>query len=175
MQAFRKITCLAFILLWGIGCTHTHILAPEEPGSYASLNERAAQQGTHVMLADGQRFSAAALQMTPDWTSWIDPASGSVMNVATSEVAAVQFNRHGRGAWEGLGLGLLSGAVTGAAIGFADGDDESGFLTSTAEEKALGGGILLGGAGGLLGLLVGAAVGSKDVYLPEPPYPASTQ
>lgn len=48
---------------------------------------------------------------------------------------------------EGLGLGLLSGVVTGAVIGFADGDDESGFFAFTAEEKALLGGILLGGAG----------------------------
>jgi hypothetical protein len=42
-----------------------------------------------------------------------------------------------RGALEGLGMGILTGAVAGALIGFASGDDgpEIVFLPLIAEEK----------------------------------------
>jgi hypothetical protein len=87
--------------------------------------------------------------------------------VATSEIGTVVIKKRGRGALEGLGIGILAGAVTGALIGFASGDDDpqTVFLPLTAEEKALEGGIVLGGAGGLLGLPIGAAVGSKDKFV----------
>ena len=164
-------SCIAFLLFCGVGCIHTQAPTLGEPGGYASLNRRAGGQDARVTLADGRLLPAAALQVTPDLTSWIDPASGAVMNVATSEVTAVQFTHRGRGALEGLGIGLLSGAAVGALAGLASGDDDPGILAFTAEEKALLGGAFFGGIGGLLGLPFGAAVGSKDVYVLEPPPP----
>ena len=157
-------SCIAFLLFCKVGCVHTQAPTLGEPGGYASLNRRAAEHDAHVTLAGGRHLPATALQVTLDLTSWIDPASGAVMNVATPEVTAVQFTRHGRGALEELGIGLLSGAAMGALVGFASGDDDPGILAFTAEEKALLGGVFFGGIGGLLGLSFGAAIGSKDVY-----------
>lgn len=63
-----------------------------------------------------------------------------------------------------MGLGLLAGALTGALAGLADGDDTETFLQLSAEEKASIGAIFLGAIGGLVGLIIGVAVGSKDIY-----------
>ncbi len=41
-------------------------------------------------------------------------------------------------------------------IGFADGDDDDGFVEFSREEKALFGGALLGAVGGVIGLVAGA-------------------
>jgi hypothetical protein len=88
-----------------------------------------------------------------------------------SEVASVTEVRRGRGALEGAGIGFLTGATIGAVIGFADGDDEcddSGgqwcILVFTATEKAILGGIFIGGIGTIVGVVFGAAMGSKFVY-----------
>ncbi len=59
---------------------------------------------------------------------------------------------------EGAGIGLLVGAATGAIIGLASGDDEPGFITWTAEQKAGVGAVLLGGVGGVIGLIAGATI-----------------
>jgi hypothetical protein len=56
---------------------------------------------------------------------------------------------------QGAGIGALVGAGSGMLIGFASGDDEPGFLAFTAGEKAALGGAVLGGAGLLLGAIVG--------------------
>jgi hypothetical protein len=87
------------------------------------------------------------------------------------QVAKVTEIRRGRGAAEGAGIGFVSGAAIGAALGFADGDDtceSSGgewcLFVFTAGEKAIMGGIVIGTIGGLVGLVVGAASGSKYVY-----------
>jgi len=62
-------------------------------------------------------------------------------------------------------IGFLGGALTGALIGFAGGSDPPGtFFPLTAEEKALSAGGIFGLLGGLVGLPVGAALGSKHVY-----------
>jgi hypothetical protein len=61
---------------------------------------------------------------------------------------------------QGFLLGGFIGAITGAAIGFSDGDDypEGGF-SLTAEEKAQAGATFLGGGGAVLGFLIGAYQG----------------
>ena len=59
------------------------------------------------------------------------------------------------------GIGLLIGALSGAFIGLASGDDPpcSGWFCwrFTAEEKAALGAVGLGGLGGVIGLIAGAA------------------
>lgn len=59
-------------------------------------------------------------------------------------------------ALKGLGVGLASGAVVGAFMGLADGDDEPGFIQFSAEEKAAMGAVAFGLIGGVAGLLIGA-------------------
>jgi hypothetical protein len=79
---------------------------------------------------------------------------------------------HLRGALEGAGIGLLSGAALGGIVGYSAGDDEecsngpeSFFcLSFTAKEKAGIGAVYAGVPGAVLGLVLGAVIGSRDVY-----------
>jgi hypothetical protein len=89
--------------------------------------------------------------------------------VSIADVARVVDKRRGRGALEGLGIGLLIGAAGGAIVGYADGDDECPpegwcILTFTAGEKALLGGMFFGGVGGLVGGVIGLVRGSRVEY-----------
>jgi hypothetical protein len=61
----------------------------------------------------------------------------------------------GTRALRGAGVGLVIGGVGGAVIGFASGDDSGGFISFTAEEKALMAGTLMGAAGAVVGTVVG--------------------
>jgi len=86
------------------------------------------------------------------------------------EVRAIEVRRPGRGAIEGLGLGLLSGAAIGAISGYIEGGDPpSGCMVFvcvplTAGEKAVVAGTVLGLSGALTGLLIGAIIGHRDRY-----------
>lgn len=77
---------------------------------------------------------------------------------------------HGRGALEGGTLGLLAGGVAGAAAGLIEGDDEPCAdeelfcYAWSAKEKAVLLGLVGAGVGSLSGLVLGAAIGSRDVY-----------
>ena len=82
--------------------------------------------------------------------------TGTVEEISVSEVKRMKFRRKGaigKGAGIGAGAGLALGLITG----FADGDDEPGWFSSTAEQKALGGSILLTPVGAAIGAVVGSA------------------
>ena len=54
------------------------------------------------------------------------------------------------------GIGAAAGLVLGIATGYADGDDEPGFMSFSAEEKATGGAILFLPLGAGIGAGIGA-------------------
>ena len=85
--------------------------------------------------------------------------TGDIVHVPLGSVTELDVSRGrrtaGSRALRGAGFGLLAGAGTGAVIGFASGDDPAGFMSFSAEEKALMAGVLLGGAGAVLGTVVG--------------------
>jgi hypothetical protein len=89
--------------------------------------------------------------------------------IAETETETVTERSHAKGALQGLGIGVLIGGGLGAAVGYAGGDDhncgESAIFCFdfTAEEKAVFAGIGGAAVGGLLGLVIGAAVGSETV------------
>jgi hypothetical protein len=62
----------------------------------------------------------------------------------------------------GLGIGLLAGAASGAAIGHSGGDDKPGWWSLTAGQKASLGGVTGGVLGALFGGLFGVAVGADE-------------
>ncbi len=67
---------------------------------------------------------------------------------------------------KGFGYGLLIGAGTGALIGLGSGDDPPRlwYPGTTAEEKAVGYGILLGLSGGLIGGVAGGIAGVDQQF-----------
>ena len=93
---------------------------------------------------------------------------------AIEQIARQEKRTRGQGLLRGGGIGLLVGAVGGAVLGFADGDDRCDpnswcFLSFSAEDKALMGAIALGGGGALIGGTVGLiAPGQRWVGLPVP-------
>ncbi|HSK19537.1 MAG TPA: hypothetical protein VK912_10360 [Longimicrobiales bacterium] len=84
---------------------------------------------------------------------------GGIVHVPMATVTELSVSRGARPAGaralRGAGFGLLIGAGSGAVIGFASGDDPGGFISFTAEEKALMAGTLMGGAGAVVGAVVG--------------------
>lgn len=159
-----RLLLLATLLL-ATGCTHQQPLRLDEVGRLARFNAQATEQIAVVTLSDGETHSARSLQVTPDLTSWIDPGSNAVMSVPTHDVADVRLRDRGKGALDGLGLGVVIGGLTGAVIGLASGDDDPDLLFAfKASEKAMVGGIGLGLLGGIVGLVVGGVAGSEEVY-----------
>ena len=62
-----------------------------------------------------------------------------------------------RGLFRGAAIGAGVGMGVGAVIGYSDGDDpDNMFISFSAEEKAVLGGVTLGAAGLVLGGIVGA-------------------
>lgn len=102
-----------------------------------------------------------------DTTQWLELRSGTgdewrQISVPTAALKSVSILRRGRGALEGLGLGLLLGLTTGAAVG--------GIWGAIAERNtspscgcpwgALG--LAFGaGSGAILGTLLGPAIGAE--------------
>ncbi|MBC2838839.1 hypothetical protein [Robiginitalea sp. SC105] len=78
------------------------------------------------------------------------------INIDPRMIKTIQIRRKGS-VGKGLWIGALSGAVLGAVGGAAGGDDEPGFFSMTAEEKALGGAIITSFPAAGLGALLGSA------------------
>ena len=128
-------------------------------------------------LADGTLVEVHAAP-TPEGYRWIvhgTPAGGWVSGtrVESTSIRSYTTVSHVGGMVEGLLLGGLGGVVVGGAVGLSRGDDtcpaESFCLFNfSAADKAVIGGIVLGGIGLVLGGLAGAVAGSRDVYRLDP-------
>ena len=119
---------------------------PLETGAVVRINSPAAS-GRYVI----ERHSGQTLTLRD--------STGSTVQIPLASVTELSVSRGrrpaGARALRGAGFGLLVGAGSGAVIGFVSGDDPDGFISLTAEEKALGMGVLLGGAGALIGTVIG--------------------
>lgn len=69
-------------------------------------------------------------------------------------IKTISFRRKGS-VGKGVWIGALSGAVVGGIAGYASGDDEPGWFSSTAEEKAVGNAIFFAFPGAGIGALFG--------------------
>jgi len=147
-----------------VGCTHNSTVRLRSSVDYALWNKRTLRKQPVVTLMDGQKHTANNLRFDPDSTSWVDPNTQRVIAVPTAEVSNVRIVSFGKGALEGLGLGLSIGALTGGLIGTTtSGDTGSGIQYSTGSRIGIAA-TGLGLIGGLIGLIIGSAKGSKDVY-----------
>ena len=91
-----------------------------------------------------------------------------VATVDRSKIVTMQVSiRQERRVLKGLRTGLLVGAASGLVLGLASGDDDNGFFEISAEEKAVVGAIILGLAGGVVGLIAGTA--QHDVWSSDAP------
>ena len=123
-------------------------------------------------MEDGQKLEARNLRIKADSISWISLDNQKTARLPAANVTEIKFVRKGKGALEGMGLGLIYGAVFGAGLGLAQGDDNEGsWFRLSAGQKAALLGITFGGAGFLAGLPIGTIAGSKDIYYLEQKLP----
>ena len=88
-------------------------------------------------------------------------SKGEPTSIPSNSIKDIKFKRTAS-AGRGAAWGGLTGFFTGGVIGLASGDEEcpqgSWFCTEvTAEEKALGGGLVLGAVGSVVGVIIGAS------------------
>jgi hypothetical protein len=170
-----RFTALLAVATVGLApaCTTTYQMGPvtaAAPPSTVARRESSGQGVTvlHGSIAGRPRHEPALIP-APAFASGGD---GPVL-LAPPDIIGYEVKQRGRGAAEGLGLGVLTGALLGGMAGAALGSDPdncvnhdhcSGF-TITAGDKAAIGATLGGLTGALVGLVVGAAVGHTDRIL----------
>jgi hypothetical protein len=164
-----SLAVLSVILLFG--CTHNHIIKKDEPKDYQTPNQLAAKYRAYVIMTKGNYKIAEKLHIAPDTTSWIDPANQQAVMVPTRDICRIIFERPGKGAAEGLGIGAVSSAFTGIVFGYIFGytrEDDEDELFHTAEDRAIVGSVVFGVYGAVLGAgigaLAGALRGSRERY-----------
>jgi hypothetical protein len=129
--------------------------------------------GTGVALVAGMKSLLAAALVAVLATAGACTHHHKLPAGSTAPASEVS---HGRGALEGAGIGVLGGALAGAVVGYAAGDDpecsNDAFLCLQfkAEDKALFGGLYVGAIGLAAGALIGGVIGSRDVYEVTPGY-----
>jgi hypothetical protein len=93
-------------------------------------------------------------------------AGPSATRMATGSVSRLQvsegFRSEGARALRGAAWGFGGGALVGATIGLASGDDEATFLAFSAEEKAVIAGVTIGAVGLVIGTVVGLAANPEQ-------------
>jgi hypothetical protein len=112
------LACAALLLS---ACATTHPLDVSDAAARQAITERAGRHVTKVTVRGEPPADARALQVSADSTRWIDPATGSVRAVPTSQVERVSFLRRDASRGGHLARGLLIGATVGAAVGAAVG------------------------------------------------------
>lgn len=156
----------SLLILSFLGCVSSRHVENNPGYGYAIVNVRSQTGKAYIRLADGKKMKAFNIYMQSDSTSWTDPGTGNIMTIATQRIYSVSFKNRGRGALEGLGIGFLVGVVWGTVAGYALGDDPPNILYDrmSAGEKSIILGVGLGLFGGVIGLPIGAAIGSREVY-----------
>jgi len=165
MNSLLSLLVLTFLIL--CGCSHVKNINPEQSNDITLLKKGIENKNISVLLNSGETKQAQKVHLSTDSISWPLPDKTTI-KIATTDVSSIIRIRHGHGAFEGAGIGLLSGALVGAMIGFIAGDDEEGLFRMSAADKAGLGAVVLGGVGVITGSVVGAIAGSQQVYEIQP-------
>jgi hypothetical protein len=124
-----------------------------------------------VTLTNGDKVKGALSDanehglMIVDWET-LD----TVASIEAERIKVLKFRPKGA-MGRGALIGAVSGATAGVIIGFADGDDEPGWFTMTAEEKAMAAGVGLALTGTFIGIIIGSLPkrmvikGNRDTYI----------
>lgn len=162
------LVCL-LLLASASACTSRHTVTHDSPApTFAEATARVAGKDAEVLTRRGEVFRWRNVELRPDSTYGIPMATGihdGQPAIPTSRISEVTVKSRSRGAWHGLGIGILAGALLGYVGGPSD-DCESLACPTTREHQAIYGAI----GGGLWGLVIGAIRGSKtviDVRIPD--------
>jgi hypothetical protein len=160
-----RIVALLVICSIFMSCTHIFLINKKSQLTESPINENSEKYEAKIILKNGQDYTGSFLNFSQDSLSW-KTSESETKSIRYSEIKSITFRKHGKGALEGLGMGLLLGGLFGAVIGYASGDDQDGeILSFTAKEKAILTAICCGGIGGVGGLFVGSLEGSTEKYV----------
>lgn len=117
---------------------------------------------TWVKSMNGSYTRACFLTEAKDSSvSIMDRKKFEIKSVNIEDINYLNFRRKGSEI-NGFFLGALTGFVIGGFAGLVSGDDEPGWFSFTAEEKA----VILGVLGTAPGAIIGGIVGSAKVKIP---------
>jgi len=126
-----------------------------------SASGRKSGQTLFILMKDGRTIEGELLAVKGDRLIIMDSSSLAGIEVQIGEALHLQVRKKSK-FFQGLGIGLLSGAAAGALIGLLSGDDEGGWFSMTAGEKALAGALGLGILGAPIGGIAGAIAGIDE-------------
>jgi len=127
-----------------------------------SENLYAKKKGSKLIVQkiDGQHAIGELIAVKENSLLLLDSESGADVSVDIREIKLIEIVKKSKSlAWGGIGL--VSGAVIGALIGYVEGDDPPGYVL-TAKDKALGYGFYIGLSGAILGGIIGALAGKDE-------------
>jgi hypothetical protein len=127
----------------------------------SAAKEKAKGAEVLVQKKDGQRVKAELLAIKDGRLILMDSSTLSEVTFAVDDIRSIRVFKKAK-VLKGLGLGSLSGGVLGSGLGVLSGDDEPGFFSFTAGEKALIFGAGLAVMGGVIGGISGAIAGTDE-------------
>lgn len=163
MQKFVFVL-ITVVSLCGSGCFSTEMVTapPPETEPIRELESESRDQSATLTLVHGQTLDARAITVGGDSIRWHRPTAQTGHTLPLECVRTVRFRRHGLGTLEGVGIGL------GVSLG-------AGLLTATVPSmlgqcEGLGAlacglaGMAMTVGGTLVGTVVGAVRGHRDIY-----------
>ena len=126
--------------------------SPVVPGARVRIKARSVSK---------HRLVGTVVTVGPDTLQFRSKKHAAPLAIPIASLEKLDVSTGSKGNFaNGAIMGLVSGGAVGAIIGLAAGDDESGFLQFSAQDKAAMAGGLLGGVGLLFGAAIGASIKS---------------
>ena len=129
----------------------------------SDLNAKDKKRGAtlEITTTEGRVIRAELLAVKNDRLILMENSSFQEKILGPDEIAHLKIDKPTK-FLQGLGLGVLSGAAFGGALGFASGNDKPGFFSFSAGEKAAIGAIGLGAVGLVVGGIASVAKGIDE-------------
>lgn len=164
-QTYSYVIMIFSIL--NVGCIHSrHILHDSLTTELETINEELEGKGAQIaLLSDSKELTAENIYLSADSVYYVRTKTNEREQTAISDVHRIITKNHGKGAVEGLAGGLITwGGLVGVTI-LAIGGKVDSAEDGPGEGVLLGYTILGGAALPILGATIGAAAGSKKIYV----------
>jgi hypothetical protein len=121
------------------------------------------RKGAEVLIhkKDGQMIKAELLAVKEDRLILMDASDSTDVTCTVEDIQSLRIVKRAK-IMKGLGIGSLSGGIAGSSLGLLSGNDEPGFMSFTAGQKAAILGIGLAVMGGVIGAVSGAIAGIDE-------------
>ena len=172
LQTKRAIVAVSVALTLA-GCAHVRPIDPTASVSELhDVNRSLAGREALVRLTDGTEMMAHDVTVSHESVSLVlehfrsaltERPGRTTREIPLAEVASITVTCRGRGALDGLLIGLFGGAAGGVLFGAAAYTEGDRYLHSRSD-AAMFSGVVYGFLGGVSGVLYGAGNGSTHVY-----------